>query len=516
MKHYYCVILVLAVFFAACGTAGPAVSGLVGLDAALDGAILDIEAKLPSGTPIVITVITAPNSGAREFIGDELSSRFKNLKTLAREAALSAAEREQDFQMSGIVSDESAVSIGNYIGAQAVISGEMKRFEDFTQLRLRTVNVETSESFVYSARIANNDRLLANILPRAETSGARRERTSTRAIDHLNRGNDFIAEKRLDDAIQEFDQAIAINSGLAEAYLGRGIAYRNKGDRDRALEEFNHAIRIRPNYAEAYKRRGSLFYFRGFFKKLEGLNGDSDIENAMADYNNAIRINSNDYEAYYMRSILYSLKDDDDRAMTDLNSALRINPNFAHAYYIRGLNYALNKDFDRAIADFTSVLRIDPNDTNSLYQRAEAYAEKRDFDRAIADYTGIIRIDPDYYLIKHVYYKRGEAYEEKGDFDRAIADFTSVLRIDPNDTISLFRRAEAYAEKGDFDRAIADFTSAIQIDPNRARAYSSRGSVYEKTGDINRAIADYETAVRLGSVSFQRDIDRLRQQQGNR
>ena len=435
MKNIICtIIIIMAVIFAACGTT-PAVTGLIGLDDALDNAVQDIESKLPSGTPIVVTVITAPHHEARDYLGDALSSRFKNLETLARDSALSAVEKEQDFQMSGIVSDESAVGIGHFIGAQAVISGDMKNYADFTQLRLRIVDVKTSKAFIYMARINNKDRLLANILPTAASSGDRPAKVSTRAIDHLNRGNDLLAEKKFDEALQEFDMAIAINSKFAEAYLKRGIAYAWKGDGDRALTEYNEAIRLRPRYAEAYYYRGMRINNIGYFKLADAdYNLDSSsidyFDRAIADYTRAIQINPNYLDAYFARAESYSNKEDYDLAIADYTSMLRINPNSADAYIARGTMYVLKNDHERAIAEYTSAIRIDPNYAEAYKNRGDVYIGKGDHDRAKADYTRAIRImRPDN---ASEYYQRGGMYEKIGDIDNAIADYETAMSMGYN------------------------------------------------------------------------------------
>ena len=458
-------------------TGTPKVTGLVGLDDALNNAITDIESKLPSGTPIVVTAITAPQHETREYIGEELSSRFKNLKTLARDSALSTVMKEQEFQMSGIVSDESAVGIGHFIGAQAVISGDIRNYTDFTQLRLRIVNVRTAEFFTYSARINNKDRLLANIQPNNASSSDRPVRVSNTALDHLNRGNDLLAQKKYNEALQEFDQAIAIDSKFVAAYRGRGIAYYQKIDDERAIAELDQAIRLNPKDTEAYHTRGLVYFFRGYINE-----SIDDLDRAIADFTSVIRINSKYAEAYLFRGQSYSQKNyfrqinEFDREIEDYTNAIRVNPNYAGAYIQRGISYSRKGDFDRAIADITSGLRIEPNNDNA-------------------------------------YFERGMAFSKKSDFVHAIADFTSAIRLTPNQTIYYSYRGKAYTEKGDFDRAIADFNNVIRIKPDSADGYYSRGRAHEAKGDLNNAIADYETAMQLGYNWLNTTIDRLRQQQ---
>src|ERR1700693_588710 len=57
----------------------------------------------------------------------------------------------------------------------------------------------------------------------------------------------------------------AIDSGrlegndLAVAYLNRGIAYKDKGDRGRAISDLDEAIRLNPSSADAYRTRGIAY-----------------------------------------------------------------------------------------------------------------------------------------------------------------------------------------------------------------------------------------------------------------
>jgi tetratricopeptide (TPR) repeat protein len=62
--------------------------------------------------------------------------------------------------------------------------------------------------------------------------------------------------KDYENAIRSYDRAIEINPNYAEAYLNRGIAYRNLKDYQNAIRSYDRAIEINPNDAEAYFNRG--------------------------------------------------------------------------------------------------------------------------------------------------------------------------------------------------------------------------------------------------------------------
>jgi tetratricopeptide (TPR) repeat protein len=68
--------------------------------------------------------------------------------------------------------------------------------------------------------------------------------------------------------IADCNQALRLDSNLAEAYNNRGVAYRDKGDYDRAIADYNEALRLNPNYVDAYHIRGIFFAIKGDYDAL--------------------------------------------------------------------------------------------------------------------------------------------------------------------------------------------------------------------------------------------------------
>jgi len=65
-----------------------------------------------------------------------------------------------------------------------------------------------------------------------------------------------LARALVDDAITEFNEAIALDPSLPRPFLARGRAYRAKGDLGRAAADYDEAIRRDPNNAAAFNNRG--------------------------------------------------------------------------------------------------------------------------------------------------------------------------------------------------------------------------------------------------------------------
>jgi len=502
-----------------------------------------IEAQLPAKTEIVIAEIRASPANLVSYLDKELDNRITlngKLTILARGETLDSLLKEQDFQTSGFVSDKEIVGVGKMLGADSMVFGEFDDLGAFFQYRIRVVEVKTAAvQASYNGRVTKDDSDIAVLLGnRGSTSSKSIQET---AIAHYNRGIDNYSAGVYDPAINEFNQAIKINSKFVAAFLRRGVAYAAQGNWDKAISDFTTVIKLDKNNSLAYVNRGSVY-----FNATKG-----DMNKALADYTQAIAIDPNYMLAYAYRGLTYRQLKNYDYAIADFTSAIRIRPNDTSLYYERAeIYYNVKKDFDRAVADITRIIQLKPRDTYAYYVRGDMYHDmideyrsKRDYDKAIADFTSIIAIDP---KDPHAYYARGRVYYDKDDFNRAIADWAETVRLDPNYIEAYFGRGLIFHNNlKDYDRAIAEYTKAIGINKERETSYSrhyfllfnefkddqvslSRGTIhasvgfdtslqslyrrrgysYINKGDYDKAIADLNQAIRLDPKNVDAYINR--------
>ena len=64
---------------------------------------------------------------------------------------------------------------------------------------------------------------------------------------HLDHGGDCLDKGKYDDAIAEYDKAIALNPNVVLAYTNRGLAYERKGDKEQAIVDYRKALEINPS-----------------------------------------------------------------------------------------------------------------------------------------------------------------------------------------------------------------------------------------------------------------------------
>ena len=85
--------------------------------------------------------------------------------------------------------------------------------------------------------------------------------------DPLKKGLEYSQQGQNDEALAEFDKAIAANPASARAYYNRGLLYYKEGLLDEAIADCSKAIEIDPISGDAYYNRALANYKKGSFDK---------------------------------------------------------------------------------------------------------------------------------------------------------------------------------------------------------------------------------------------------------
>jgi tetratricopeptide (TPR) repeat protein len=314
---------------------------------------------------------------------------------------------------------------------------------------------------------------------------------------YLLRASRYMKEGSYDQAIGQFNEALALDANHAEAYVLRGMAYIDKADYDRAIADCTKALEIEPELDKAYYGRG-----KAYVEKQQ-------YDQAILDFTKAIELNPKRAEGYLARGTLYWLKTIDraiayrtkaleiqpeldkvdyDHAIADFTKALEIGPENAEAYDQRGFVYFQRQQYDQAILDLTKVIELDPERAKAYSFRGTAYAMKGNYERARVDFNKTNELDPR--IARTYYYWRGLTYLKTGDDDRAISDFNKVLGRNRQDTKAIVGLATAVMNKGMHKLAIALSNRAIEIDPQFAAAYDVRARASYKNEQFEKSQVD--------------------------
>ena len=305
----------------------------------------------------------------------------------------------------------------------------------------------------------------------------------------LQHGISAAKEARYDEAASNYDQAIALASDDARAYLYRGVVSGIRGDYERAMADHRSVLKLEllsPEDAafEHGEWLGSLTMWTIYLR-----NGDYD--KAIADYDTFTRLSPDEDEAYMWRGCAYYLKGEDEKALADYNTALAINPDNAFALYKRGLAHARLGNNSQASQDFAQALAIGFDDVAT--ESAEEARQQLSEAQRLADHDqGVI------------HYQRGLDRLSQADYDNAVADIDKARKlIDPQQvhmyTDSMyeiyFQSGIAYYDTGLYDEAVLLFDKAIDVVASPSdypAAFYQRGLSHYRRGRHRLAIADFK------------------------
>jgi hypothetical protein len=106
-----------------------------------------------------------------------------------------------------------------------------------------------------------------------------------------------------------WDNVIAANPKMAEAYNNRGLAFYNLERHQQAINDFSQAIRMKPQYAEALNNRGNAYYALDQYQKAE------------ADFNKSLQLKPNYSKAHLNRGLAYFQMKKSEESCTDFRRA---------------------------------------------------------------------------------------------------------------------------------------------------------------------------------------------------
>ena len=161
------------------------------------------------------------------------------------------------------------------------------------------------------------------------------------------------------NAFVNLDISVGLNPNKPEVYNNRGLAYLNKDGNDRndidnAIEEFKEAIEADRYYVQAYIHRGWAYFTRGRIYCIDG-----DLDKAFEHYKKAISIVPNHSRAHNNIGAIYDARGNYDDAIENYTKAIEFDPSDPCPYSNRSRVYARIGEHEKAEQDRMIADRLD-------------------------------------------------------------------------------------------------------------------------------------------------------------
>ena len=299
-----------------------------------------------------------------------------------------------------------------------------------------------------------------------------------------NRGFASLESGRVQEALDDFKKAIALNPKYADAHLNVGIALFKQGKLELALQSYDQAIRLKPESSDAYLNRGVVL-----------LNGNR-LNEAIEDFNRALQLNPWNAEALSNRGLSYSRLGKPQDGLSDLDKAIELSPRIAQARMNRGIINAMLGRGEPALDDLEQAARLDPKNAQIFYNRGNIYAAMRRFQDAMLDYDKAIELNPDY---ADAYVNRGGLYMISSRLQDALAQFDKALSINPNDENAHLNRANIQAAQSRTQEALDEYEKVLSINPKNSQALLNRGLLLNSLHRQKEAMENFRKSCDAGN-----------------
>jgi Tfp pilus assembly protein PilF len=190
----------------------------------------------------------------------------------------------------------------------------------------------------------------------------------------VNRGARLAYEQRFDEALADFDSAIALAPDLVEAHLNRGIALFYLGRIDEAVSSYDGALALEPDWAEALNHRAAAL------AKLER------FEQALQSADRAIALGPGSAEVCQDIGLALYRLGRFDEALACYDRALALEPDCAEALNSRSVILDTLGRCDEALASYDRVLALEPDRAQAHWNRTRVLLRTGDLARGFDAY----------------------------------------------------------------------------------------------------------------------------------
>jgi protein O-GlcNAc transferase len=188
----------------------------------------------------------------------------------------------------------------------------------------------------------------------------------------VNLGNVLAAQGRRDEALANYDRALAVRSDFFEALFNRANTFLELKRCEEALESYDRAVRSRPDSPSAWNNRGTAL------RNLQNLDG------ALASFSRAATLSPAHVNALTNVAIVLWDQGRLEEALAACDRALEHGPRAAEALYVKANILRDLKRLDEALTHYEQALAVNPAHLHALNGMAQMALGLCDWQRVAA------------------------------------------------------------------------------------------------------------------------------------
>lgn len=316
---------------------------------------------------------------------------------------------------------------------------------------------------------------------------------------YVKNGDAEQGRKQYEEALQEYQTALSIDSLLVPAYLGIVNVQNATQKYEEALKTADQGLEIDGMNARLYVAKGMIY------------SNLSQSDEALQQFHKAIEIAPLDHYAYVMLASHYSKHNQNEKALEAFDGAIQANPRYMSLYDFKAdLQLSLKRP-DDALKTYDQAIQINPSQIKAYSSKLSLLRKLKRYQQALAVCDDILnesslKRNSDY--LKYAYLTKANTYQLLSQLENAIAACDAAIKISPGDMQPYLTKAHIYTEAEQWEKALHVYDQMIQ-DPTIQKdnrlidAFTGRGHMNLQRMDWQAAQKDFQRAFEIDNKSSQ-------------
>lgn len=307
--------------------------------------------------------------------------------------------------------------------------------------------------------------------------------TSLEAYKYYFKGREAAFRMYNQEAIENLEKAVALDSAFVEAYDALARQYYTIGENTKALNIIEKVKIFSGKLTEG--KLVEILALEAYIKH--------DWDLAINYYKRLIGIDPENIAAHVdLGTIYYQKKMMCDEGISEFKRALELDPqgvthNSSFAYNVLGWAYLRKGEWKKALEAFNKYVDLLPNQAYPLDILAETNLLVGNYDQAVTNLQKSQKIKPDFPLTFVLF---GYTYLAKGMYDQALHSYERYLACplgEAQKAEAHFYLGELHYLKGDYEKAVKECQQALELNPETTGAHWILGLTYVKKGMFDQA-----------------------------
>jgi tetratricopeptide (TPR) repeat protein len=286
--------------------------------------------------------------------------------------------------------------------------------------------------------------------------------TAPAGVDYYVQGVREARAGNTQQAVADYEKAVAANPNLRMPHALLGDAYRARGDYEMAANQYEAVVRLDQYAVNNHYNLGLTYQLLNRLRDAAGA------------YLRALQLDPKDVKSNMNLGLVYLALDQKDDALKYLRRATELDPTNAQAWSNLGVALDVNGDVAEAEATYRRALELDSNNVVTLQNLAQNLISQNKATEALVIMDRVLERDQS--PASRTRYANALAAAKR--YDEALAQFDTVLKDNPRYTPALndkgFALIHKYVDGLELDAALRNsamdlWRSSLKLNPNQPR-----------------------------------------------